>query len=53
MPRCIIRLHGTGNYEQSTKRLCYDSQKICWKLPSSTDPSDNNFVSSDVNNCIN
>ena len=23
------------------------------KLPSSTDPADNNFVSSDVNNCIN
>ena len=29
------------------------AEKSDENLPSSTDPADNNFVSSDVNNCIN
>ena len=35
------------------KDLTMTAEKSVEKLPSSTDPADNNFVSTDVNNCIN
>ena len=35
------------------KDLTMTAEKSVEKLPSGTDPADNNFVSSDVNNCIN
>ena len=44
--------HGSGNYQQYSKQAYIASQKIYWKVVS-TDFFDNNFVSSDVNNCIN
>ena len=31
----------------------YDRQKICWKIAIKHSPCDNNFVSSDVDDCIN
>ena len=43
--------HETTNNPRNEPTL--SAKKSVEKLPSSTDPADNNFVSSDVDNCIN
>ena len=43
--------HETTNNPRNEHTL--SAKKSVEKLPSSTDPADNNFVSSDVDNCIN
>ena len=43
--------HETNNNPRNEPTL--SAKKSVEKLPSSTDPADNNFVSSDVQNCIN
>ena len=43
--------HETTNNPRNEPAL--STKKSVEKLPSSTEPADNNFVSSDVGNCIN